>query len=68
MENTNKYLKSVPTKKWKDVNVKIMKGFMAVVLNMGINRKNEFTDYWSTRQSMIISERFCVPFTLLIIA
>ena len=29
-----------------------MQGFMAVVFNMGLVRKNEFTDYWSTRQSM----------------
>ena len=40
MENTNKYAKSVPTKKWKDVNVKIMKGFMAVAFNMGLIKKN----------------------------
>ena len=40
MENTNKYAKSVPTKKWKDVNVKIMKGFMAVVFDMGLIKKN----------------------------
>ena len=45
MENTNKYAKSVPTKKWKDVNRKIMKDFMAVVFNMGLIRKAEFTDY-----------------------
>ena len=32
-------------KKWKDVNVKIMKDFMAVVFNMRLVRKNEFTDY-----------------------
>ena len=64
VENTNKYPNNVPTKKWKDVNVKTMKGFMAVVFNMGLIRKNEFTDYWSTRQSMITSERFCVPFTI----
>ena len=67
VENTNKYGKSVPTKKWKGVKVKIMKGFMAAAFNMGLIRKNEFTDYWSTRQSMITSERFCVPFTLLMI-
>ena len=29
-----------------------MKGFMVVVFKMGLVRKNEFTDYWSTRQSM----------------
>ena len=44
-------LDSVPRKKWKDVNVKTMKGFMAVFI-MGLVRKNELTDYWSTRQSM----------------
>ena len=52
VENTNAYAKSDPTKKWKDVNVKVMKGFMAVFFDMGLNRNNEFTDYWSTRQSM----------------
>ena len=67
VENTNKCGKSVPTKKSKGVKVKIMKGFMAAAFNMGLIRKNEFTDYWSTRQSMITSERFCVPFTLLMI-
>ena len=40
-----KYAKSVPIKKWKNVNVKPMKGFMAVVFNMGLVRKNELTDY-----------------------
>ena len=29
-----------------------MKGFMAVVFNMGLVGKNDLTDYWSTRQSM----------------
>ena len=52
VENTNKYAKSVPIKKWKDVNVKTIKGFMVVVFNMGLVTKNELTDYWSTRQSM----------------
>ena len=52
VENTNKYAKSVPIKKWKNVNVKTVKGFMAVVFNMGLVGKNELTDYWSTRQSM----------------
>ena len=52
MENTNKYAKSVPIKKWKDVNVKTVKGFMAVTFNVGLVRKNELTDYWSTRQSL----------------
>ena len=36
VENTNKYAKSVPIKKCKNVNVKTMKGFMAVVFNMGL--------------------------------
>ena len=67
VENTNKYVRSAPAKKCEDINVKIMKDFMAVVFNMGLIRKNEFTDYWSTRQSMITSERFCVPLILLII-
>ena len=61
MENTNKYAKSVPIKKWKDVTVKIMKVFMAVVFNMGLVRKNEFTDYWSTRQSMNIIDSSVIP-------
>ena len=38
-----------------------MQGFMAVVFNMGLVRKNEFTDYWSTRQSMNILW-FCMMF------
>ena len=46
VKNTNKYAKSVPTKKWKEVNVKIMKAFMAVVFSMELIRKIEFTDYW----------------------
>ena len=46
MENTNKCVKSVPTKKWKDVNLKIMKDFLAVVFNTRLIRKTEFTDYW----------------------
>ena len=46
MENTNKCAKSVPTKKWKDINGKIMKDFMAVAFNVGLIRKTEFTDYW----------------------
>ena len=44
--------KEYPHKKWKEVNVKTMKDFTAVVFNMGLVRKNELTDYWSTRQSM----------------
>ena len=46
VENTKKCVKSVPTKKWKDVNLKIMKDFLAVVFNMRLIRKTEFTDYW----------------------
>ena len=45
VQNTNKYAKSVPILKWKDVNVKTMKSFMTVVLKMGLVKKNEFTDY-----------------------
>ena len=52
LENTNKYAKSDHTKKWKDVNVKVMKSFMAVLFDIRFKRNNEFTDYWSTRQSM----------------
>ena len=54
--------KECPTKKLRDVNVKIMKGFMAVVFNMGLIRKNGFTDHWSTQQS-INTPWFCMMFS-----
>ena len=44
------------------LNVKIMKAFMAVVFSMELIRKIEFTDYWSTRQSMKIPW-FCMMFS-----
>ena len=41
--------------------LKTMKGLMAVVFKLGLFRKNEFTDYWSTRQIMNTSW-FCIMF------
>ena len=34
------------------------KGFMTVVFNTGLVRKNEFTDYWSTRLHMFSCDYF----------
>ena len=37
VENTNKYGNSIPLRNWKNVIVKDMKGFMAIVFNMAID-------------------------------
>ena len=50
VQNTNKYGRNL--NKWKDVRVKTMYGFMAMVFNMGLIRKNRLHDYWSTSLSM----------------
>ena len=50
--NTNKYANDNKLKKWENVTVKFMKGFMAIIFNMGLIRKNEINDYWSLRNSM----------------
>ena len=50
--NTNKYANDVPLNGWKNINVKTMKGFIAVIFNMGLIKKNLVNDYWSTRFSM----------------
>ena len=39
-----------------------MKGFMAIVFKLGLVRKNEFNNYWSTRQSMN-TPRFRIMFS-----
>ena len=49
--NTNKYARDQNLKHWKDVNVKTMKGFMAIIFNM-VLIKNEINDYWSVRNCM----------------
>ena len=50
--NTNKYARDQNLSHWKDVNVKTMKGFMAIIFNMGLIKKNEINDYWSARNCM----------------
>ena len=42
--------------------MKTSEGFIAVVFKMGLGRRNEFTDYWSTRQSMN-TPWFCMMFS-----
>ena len=37
--NTNKYARDQNLSHWKDVNVKTMKGFMAIIFNMGLIKK-----------------------------
>ena len=36
--------------KWKNINWKSVKSFM--VFKMGLLRKSDFTDYWSTREKV----------------
>ena len=37
--NTNKYARDQNLSQWKDVNVKTMKRFMAIIFNMGLVKK-----------------------------
>ena len=37
--NTNKYARDQNLSHWQDVNVKTMKGFMAIIFNMGLIKK-----------------------------
>ena len=48
---TNKYARSNNVNGWKDVTRRTMYGFMSIVFNMGLIKKNQIYDYWSTRQS-----------------
>ena len=50
--NTNKYARDQNLSHWEDVNFKTMKGFMAIIFNMGLIKKNEINDYWSARNCM----------------
>ncbi|XP_023210629.1 piggyBac transposable element-derived protein 4-like [Centruroides sculpturatus] len=38
-------------KKWKEVTIKEMKGFLAFLLNMGLNKKSSYAKYFSTSDS-----------------
>ena len=49
---TNKYAVASNIKDWKPVTTKSMHGFIAMVFNMGLVRKNQLHDYWSKRNSM----------------
>ena len=62
--NTNKYAVANNIKDWKPVTTKSMHGFIAMVFNMGLVRKNQLHDYWFKRNStpwfrmMMSCERF----------
>ncbi|XP_066992310.2 piggyBac transposable element-derived protein 4-like [Anabrus simplex] len=49
--NKNKDKLSPQLRKWKDVTLIEMRGFLACILNMGINRKATIASYWSTFSS-----------------
>ena len=51
MTMTNKYARSNNVYGWKDVTRRTMYGFMSIVFNMGLIKKNQIYDYRSTRQS-----------------
>lgn len=41
-------------KKWVDVTLSEMKKFFALVINMGIDKRNNVVDYWSTKKSLYL--------------
>ncbi len=51
VNKSNTYGTDKGLKGWKNVNTRIMKGWFAIVLNMGLTRKNRINDYWSIRFS-----------------
>ena len=46
VEETNRYAKTHNTSDWKDVMTAEMKGFLSVIFNMGLIKRNNFNDYW----------------------
>lgn len=40
--------------KWVDLSVQDMKSFIALVINMGIDKRNNIVDYWKTRKSLYL--------------
>ena len=60
MENVGKYAKDNQIYKWEVVNLKRIKGSMALVFKMRLIRKNDINENWSTSQSMSTGSEGCL--------
>ena len=46
VQETNRYANTHNTSDWKDVKTAEMKGFLSVIFNMGLIKRNKLNDYW----------------------
>ena len=60
VENVGKYAKDNQIYKWEVVNLKRIKGSMALVFKMRLIRKNDINENWSTSQSMSTGSEGCL--------
>ena len=51
VDQTNLYAAQKVNRRWKMVTVDEMKGFVAVILNMGVIQLTCIKDYWSTKHT-----------------